>query len=61
MDFFRLRRHLFVDPLGLGALPADNVTLLEPQSNLLLGVLDAVGAVADVAASNEGEVTLLRC
>lgn len=52
---------LLVDPLGLGGLPADDVALLEPESDLLLGVLDAVGAVADVAAGLEREVTLLRC
>lgn len=33
-----------------------DLALLEPQSNLLLGVLDAVGAVADVAADVDGEV-----
>jgi hypothetical protein len=33
---------------GLG--PADGLILLEPEGNLLLGVLDGVGAVADVAA-----------
>jgi hypothetical protein len=48
---------LLVDPAGLGALPADNLTLLEPESDLLLGVLDAVGAVADVAPDVNGEVT----
>lgn len=30
---------------------------LEPEGNLLLGVLDAVGAVANVAANINGEVT----
>lgn len=48
---------LLVDPVELGSLPADELTLLEPESNLLLGVLDAVGAVADVAADVDGEVT----
>lgn len=41
---------VLVDPRLLGGLVADKVALLEPESNLLLGVLDAVGAVADVAA-----------
>jgi hypothetical protein len=41
---------LLVDPVELALLVADNLTLLEPESDLLLGVLDAVGAVADVAA-----------
>ena len=27
----------------------DNLAFLEPQSNLLLGIVDAVGAVADIA------------
>lgn len=47
---------LLVDPVELGALPGDELLLLEPESNLLLGVLDAVGAVADVAADIDGEV-----
>jgi hypothetical protein len=34
-----------------------DLTLLEPESDLLLGVLDAVGAVADVAADIDGVVT----
>lgn len=38
----------------LSALPADNLTLLEPKSDLLLGVLDAVGTVADVASDIDG-------
>jgi hypothetical protein len=41
----------------LGGLPAEDLTLLEPESNLLLGVLDGVGTVADVAAHLESEVT----
>lgn len=41
---------LLVDPVVLSGLPALNLALLEPESNLLLGGLDSVGAVADVAA-----------
>lgn len=48
---------LLVDPVELGGLPGDDLTLLEPESNLLLGVLDGVGAVADVAADIDGVVT----
>ena len=48
---------LLVDPLKLRSLVADNIALLEPERNLLLGVLDAVGAVADVAADIDGKVT----
>jgi hypothetical protein len=47
---------LLVNPVELGGLPGDNLTLLEPESNLLLGVLDGVGTVADVAADVDGEV-----
>jgi hypothetical protein len=50
------RLWLLVDPVVLGRLPGLNLTLLEPQSNLLLAVLDAVGAVAHVAANIESEV-----
>lgn len=34
-----------------------DLTLLEPESDFLLGVLDAVGTVADVASDINGEVT----
>ena len=44
------RLSLLVDPVELAVLVADDLTLLEPESNLLLGVLDAVRTVADVAA-----------
>ena len=47
---------LLVDPVELGLLVADDITLLEPEGDLLLGVLDRVGAVADVAADVDGEV-----
>lgn len=43
--------------VGLRVFPADNLALLEPQSNLLLGVLDGVRAVADVATLVESIVT----
>lgn len=48
---------LLVDPVELGRLVAGNLLRLEPQSNLLLSILDAVGAVADVAANIDGIVT----
>ena len=41
----------------LSGLVCLDLTLLEPESDLLLGVLDAVGAVADVAADIDGVVT----
>jgi hypothetical protein len=41
---------LLVDPVESSLLPALELLLLEPQVDLLLGVLDAVGTVADVAA-----------
>lgn len=48
---------LLVDPVELGSLVADDIALGEPESNLLLGVLDRVGTVADVAADVNGEIT----
>ena len=43
--------HLFlVDPLVVGLLPAVDLALVEPEGDLLLGGLDGVGAVADIAA-----------
>lgn len=43
--------HLFlVDPVVLALLPGLDLAVLEPEGDLLLGVLDGVAAVADVAA-----------
>ena len=41
---------LLVDPVVLGTLPALDLTLLEPESNLLLCILDGVRAVTDIAS-----------
>jgi hypothetical protein len=41
---------LLVDPVVLSGLPALNLGFVEPEGDLLLGGLDGVGAVADVAA-----------
>ena len=48
---------LFVDPVELGRFVAGNLLGLEPQGDLLLSVLNAVGAVADIAADVNGIVT----
>lgn len=42
---------LLVDPVVLSGLPGLNLTLLEPESNLLFGVLDGVGTVADIPSN----------
>lgn len=42
--------NLLVNPSGLGGLPLEDLGGGEPEGNLLLGVLDGVGTVADVAA-----------
>jgi hypothetical protein len=41
---------IFVDPADAGGGPGDELLGLEPEVDLLLGGLDRVGAVADVAA-----------
>lgn len=41
---------VLVDPVVLGRLPAGDLLLIEPQSNLLLGALNSIGTVADVSA-----------
>jgi hypothetical protein len=46
---------LLVDPIELGGLPGLHLAVLEPESDFLLGILDAVAAVADVAADVLGE------
>ena len=47
---------VLIDPLVSSGLVAVDLLRLEPESDLLLGVLDRVGAVADVAADVNGEV-----
>jgi hypothetical protein len=51
---------LLVDPGSAVAGVGENLLRLEPQGNLLLGVLDAVGAVADVAADLGGNRLVSR-
>ena len=51
MDF------LLIDPVDSGRLPADELLGLEPERDLLLRGLDGVGAVADVAAGRDAEVS----
>ena len=45
-----VRNLVLVDPGLGGGLPGDDLLWLEPESDLLLGVLDGVGTVADVAS-----------
>lgn len=42
---------VLVHPRLVGLLPGVDLLLLEPEVDLLLGRVDAVGAVADVAAN----------
>ena len=49
-DLSRRTDLFLVDPRLLRRLPALDLLLVEPQGDLLLGRVDAVGAVADVAA-----------
>lgn len=41
---------LLIDPVELGLFVGNDVFFVEPQGDFLLGIFDAVGAVADVAA-----------
>ncbi len=45
-----------VDPVVLDRLVGLDLSLIEPESNFFLGVLDRVTAVADVAADIDGVV-----
>ena len=45
-----------VDPVELSVLVLLDLTFPEPQSNLFLGALDAIGAVTDVSANVDGIV-----
>jgi len=51
------RNLLLVDPVVLSTLPALDFTLLEPESNFLLGVLNGVGTVANVTSDIDGEIS----
>ena len=42
---------LLIDPVVACALPAHQLLILKPEFDLLLGIVDAVAAVADVAAN----------
>jgi len=46
-----------VDPAIAALGPVDDLLSLEPEVDLVLGTLSRVGAVADVAADVDGEVT----
>jgi hypothetical protein len=52
-----MRRSFLIDPVVLGRLPALDLLRLEPESDLLLGTLDTVGAVADIATNIDGIVS----
>jgi hypothetical protein len=41
---------LLIDPVELSRLPGLDLLRLEPEGDLLLGAVDGVAAVADVAA-----------
>ena len=43
--------HLLVDPVLLAAVPVAQLLGLEPESDLLVGGVDRVGAVADVTTN----------
>merc|ERR1719180_700916 len=48
---------LLVDPVLLGGGPVAKLLWLEPETNLMVGRLNGVGAVADVAPDVDGEVS----
>ena len=41
----------------LSGLPALDLLFAEPQSNLLLGTLNTIGSVADIATNIDGVIT----
>lgn len=47
----KCRKGKHTDPVVASLLPGLNLALAEPESNLLLGGLNGVGTVADVAAN----------
>ena len=51
-----LFKGLLVDPVNRVRSPVQDLVFFEPKRDLLLGVLDRVGSVADVAADLNAEV-----
>jgi hypothetical protein len=51
---------VLVDPVSLAVLPLEDLAGREPEADLLLGALDAVRAVADVAADVLFAVSMSR-
>lgn len=49
---------VLVDPGAAGGRPVVELALVEPEGDLLLGGLDRVGAVHDVAAEAEADAGL---
>merc|ERR1719186_458972 len=48
---------LLVDPVLLGGGPVTELLRLEPEGNLVVGRLNSIGAMADVAPNMDGEVS----
>ena len=51
-------QHLLVDPVLLAAVIGTELLGLEPESNLLVGRLHSIGAMADVTTNLHDEDTL---
>jgi hypothetical protein len=48
---------LLVNPVELAGLVLNHITLGEPESNLLFGILYTIAAVADISTNVNGKVT----
>lgn len=48
---------LFINPVTLARFPGDQFLLAEPQGDFLVGRLDGIGSVADVATNLDAHVT----
>jgi hypothetical protein len=46
-----IEKLLLVNPVVLSALPRDNLALFEPESNLLLSILNTVRAMTNISAN----------
>ena len=53
-----MRLWFLIDPVTLGSLPLQDLFRLEPQSNLFLGVFNAIRAVANVATNVLTDVSI---
>jgi len=49
--------HLFINPILAVGFPAENFSILKPQSNFTFGILDRIASMANVSANLNAKVS----